>query len=180
MELTQHIENYKNTLNKTQQKQFDKILDVFKPLRPHTIHKVTKWIETNKTKSENTRANYYRFRDFLYDTCFDVLGYQKTIDNFTIGDTVFLDDCKNQKTISEFIITPKETLVIFDDHSPPMDSPTLIQQIRKDKHPSDQPIYQLPPTEVGGLFLSSVVKRLKADSLPKDSVLRPCTFYTVT
>ena len=32
-------------------------------------------------------------------------------------------------------------------------------------------LYQLPPTEVGGLFLSSVVKRLKADSLPKDSVL---------
>ena len=31
--------------------------------------------------------------------------------------------------------------------------------------------YQLPPTEVGGLFLSSVVERLKADSLPKDSVL---------
>ena len=30
---------------------------------------------------------------------------------------------------------------------------------------------QLPPTEVGGLFLSSVVKQLKADSLPKDSVL---------
>ena len=39
---------------------------------------------------------------------------------------------------------------------------------------------QLPPTEVGGLFLSSVVKRLKADSLPKDSILRPYTFYTVT
>ena len=38
---------------------------------------------------------------------------------------------------------------------------------------------QLPPTEVGGLFLSSVVKRLKADSLPKDSVLWPYTFYTV-
>ena len=32
-------------------------------------------------------------------------------------------------------------------------------------------VYQLPPTEVGGLFLSSVVERLKADSLPKDSVL---------
>ena len=31
--------------------------------------------------------------------------------------------------------------------------------------------YQLPPTEVGGLFLSSVVERLKVDSLPKDSVL---------
>ena len=31
--------------------------------------------------------------------------------------------------------------------------------------------YQLPPTEVSGLFLSSVVERLKADSLPKDSVL---------
>lgn len=31
--------------------------------------------------------------------------------------------------------------------------------------------YQLPPTEVGSLFLSSVVERLKADSLPKDSVL---------
>lgn len=30
---------------------------------------------------------------------------------------------------------------------------------------------QLPPTEVSGLFLSSVVERLKADSLPKDSVL---------
>ena len=28
MELTQHIENYKNTLNKTQQKQFNKILDI--------------------------------------------------------------------------------------------------------------------------------------------------------
>ena len=40
--------------------------------------------------------------------------------------------------------------------------------------------YQLPPTEVGGLFLSSVVKRLKADSLPKDSVLRPYTFHTLT
>ena len=142
MELTQHIENYKNTLNKTQQKQFDKILDVFNPLRPHTIHKVTKWIETNKTKSENTRANYYRFRDFLYESCFDILGYQKTIDHFTIGDTVFLDDCKNQKTISEFITTPKETLVIFDDHNPPIDSPALIQQIRKDKRPSGQPIFK--------------------------------------
>ena len=29
---------------------------------------------------------------------------------------------------------------------------------------------QLPPIEVGGLFLSSVVEQLKADSLPKDSV----------
>ena len=29
---------------------------------------------------------------------------------------------------------------------------------------------QLPHIEVGGLFLPSVVKRLKADSLPKDSV----------
>ena len=29
MELTTQIENYKNTLNKIQQKQFDKILDVF-------------------------------------------------------------------------------------------------------------------------------------------------------
>lgn len=38
---------------------------------------------------------------------------------------------------------------------------------------------QLPPTEVGGLFLSSVVERLKADSLPKDSVLWPYTFYTL-
>lgn len=91
MEPTTHIKNYKNTLNKTQQKQFDKILELFNPSRPHTIHKVTKWIETNKTKSENTRANYYRFRDFLYESCFDVLGYQKTIDQFTIGDTVFSD-----------------------------------------------------------------------------------------
>lgn len=32
-------------------------------------------------------------------------------------------------------------------------------------------INQLPPTEMSGLFLSSVVERLKADSLPKDSVL---------
>ena len=32
-------------------------------------------------------------------------------------------------------------------------------------------LHQLPPTEVSGLFLSSVVERLKADSLPKDSVL---------
>lgn len=142
MELTTHIENYKNTLNKTQQKQFNKILEVFNPLRPHTIYKVTKWIETNKTKSENTRANYHRFRDFLYESCFDVLGYQKTIDNFTIGDTVFLDDCKDQKTISEFIKTPKETLVIFTDHRPPIDSPTLIQQIRKDKRPTNQPLFK--------------------------------------
>lgn len=142
MKLTQHIKNYKNVLNKTQQKQFDKILDVFNPLRPHTIHKVTTWIKNNKTKSENTRANYYRFRDFLYESCFDVLGYQKTIDNFTIGDTVFLDDCKNQKTISEFIITPKETFVIFDDYRPPIDSPTLIQQIRKNKRPTDQPLFE--------------------------------------
>lgn len=29
MEPTTHIKNYKSTLNKTQQKQFDKILDVF-------------------------------------------------------------------------------------------------------------------------------------------------------
>lgn len=35
----------------------------------------------------------------------------------------------------------------------------------------DVHLNQLPPTEVGGLFLSSVVERLKADSLPKDSVL---------
>ena len=49
----------------------------------------------------------------------------------------------------------------------------------KDYNSLDE-INQLPPTEVGGLFLSSVVKRLKADSLPKDSVLRPYTFYTVT
>ena len=73
--------------------------------------------------------------------------------------------------LTQHIENYKNTLVIFDDHNPPMNSPTLIQQIRKDKRPSDQPIYQLPPTEVGGLFLSSVVKRLKADSLPKDSVL---------
>ena len=43
--------------------------------------------------------------------------------------------------------------------------------IKATEEPSLDTDNQLPPTEVGGLFLSSVVERLKADSLPKDSVL---------
>ena len=40
-----------------------------------------------------------------------MLPYNKPIANFTIGNTVFSDNCKDQKTISEFIITPKKPLL---------------------------------------------------------------------
>ena len=73
---------------------------------------------------------------------------------------------------------------IADTHFRGANHITMTGQMIDDAYIDDSVISgssnQLPPTEVGGLFLSSVVKRLKADSLPKDSVLRPYTFYTVT
>ena len=66
---------------------------------------------------------------------------------------------------------PGDSLVLSDPEALALVYQFVYWALRRDAVDINVPLNQLPPTEVGGLFLSSVVKRLKADSLPKDSVL---------
>ena len=148
------FDNYKKTLTKQEKKQFAAIQKQLVPLfndfdRLDTFNTCIDQ-KIMSLKSSQAKEFYQKTKNYINETITQLQEIDKA---YNID--IYPDDIKDLrpplKTIFGQPLSPFEELFIN----------------------------QLSPTEVDGLFLSSVVKRLKADSLPKDSILRPYTFYTL-
>ena len=127
------FEEYTKGLNKTENKQFQRVLELYPKLRPRYYNQVKAKTIEDKKISPKTQEKMLEFNDYIFESFFTSLGFVKEAGGFTIGDEVFADDEDEAKIISEFIVKEKDVFVVFEGDRSVIDSPKMIQRVHHNK-----------------------------------------------
>lgn len=128
-------------LNKTENKQFQRVLELYPELRPRYYNQVKAKIVGDKKNSPKTQEKMLEFNDYIFESFFTSLGFIKEAGEFSIGDKVFADGEKEEKIISEFIERGEDTFVIFEGDRKVVDKPKMIQRIHKCKRNEGESVF---------------------------------------
>lgn len=135
------FESYIEKLNKTENKQFQRVLELYPKLSPRHYQKVETKIAEDKKISPKTKDKMLEFNDYIFESFFTSLGFIKEAGEFSIGDKVFADGEKEEKIISEFIERGEDTFVIFEGDRKVVDKPKMIQRIHKCKRNEGESVF---------------------------------------
>lgn len=129
-----YFDNYFKRLKKSEQKRFQKVLDLYpEEIRPLAHAKIKKEIENNKKLSDVAKTQMLQFNDYILERMFASKEFIEECRGFKIGEEVFVDDNYDKKrNIAEFMETDEGTFVIFTDHSF-INPPKMIEMISKEK-----------------------------------------------
>lgn len=121
-------------LKKTEVKQFDKVLALYKNLRPRYYFAVEKAISNMKV-ADSTKEKMSHFNKVILESCYIDFNFLKEAEGFAIGDKVYnsLDSQSNQKTIAEIFEKDGDIFVWFLENAEVLDNPILIELISKTK-----------------------------------------------
>lgn len=131
------FENYTNKLTKSKQKIFHRVLDFYKDLKPRYYKDVIKMIESTKC-ADSTKQLMHEYNKYIYEMLFEKLGFKKSINGLSIGDTVYLDYSKNMDVITEFIEKENQVYVVFDPRNSLFEGYPLIELISKEERPKGE------------------------------------------
>lgn len=135
------FEEYAKGLNKTENKQFQRVLELYPELRPRYYNQVKAKIAGDKKISPKTQEKMLEFNDYIFESFFTSLGFIKEAGEFSIGDKVFADGEKEEKIISEFIKQGEDTFVIFEGDRKVVDKPKMIQRIHNCKRNEGESVF---------------------------------------
>ena len=127
------FEEYAKGLNKTENKQFQRVLELYPELRPRYYNQVKAKITGDKKTSPKTQEKMLEFNDYIFESFFTSLGFIKEAGEFSIGNKVFVDGEKEEKIISEFVENGEDIFVIFEGDRSVIDSPKMIQRVHHSK-----------------------------------------------
>lgn len=128
-----YFDNYIQTLKKLDQKRFRNVLDLYPDeLKPRHHVKAKQEIENNKKLSEVAKVQMLKFNNYILEELFISKEFVKECRGLNIGDIVFVDNSKKQRTIAEFLKKDEGVFVIFTDHSV-IDPPCMIEMVFKEK-----------------------------------------------
>ena len=121
-------------LKKIEVKQFDKVLALYKSLRPRYYFAVKKAI-LNMKVADSTKEKMSHFNELILESCYTDFNFLEEAEGFAIGDKVYnsLDSQSNQKTITEIFEKDGNVFVWFLENAEVLDSPILIELISKTK-----------------------------------------------
>lgn len=119
---------------KTEVKQFDKVLALYKSLRPRYYFAVEKAI-SNMKAADSTKEKMNYFNKIILESCYTDFNFLKEAEGFAVGDKVYnsLDSRTNQKTITEIFEKDGNVFVWFLENTKVLDNPILIELISKTK-----------------------------------------------
>ena len=135
------FEEYTKGLNKTENKQFQRVLELYPELRPRYYNQVKAKITGDKKTSPKTQEKMLEFNDYIFESFFTSLGFVKEVGGFSIGDKVFADGEKEEKIISEFIKRGEDIFVIFEGDRKVVDKPKMIQRIHNCKRNEGESVF---------------------------------------
>lgn len=119
---------------KTEVKQFDKVLALYKSLRPRYYFAVEKAI-SNMKAADSTKEKMNHFNKIILESCYTDFNFLKDAEGFAVGDKVYnsLDSKMDQKTITEIFEKDGNVFVWFLENTKVLDNPILIELISKTK-----------------------------------------------
>lgn len=115
------MENYIKRLKKSEQKLFQKVLDFYPSLRPMYYKYVTDKIHKSKL-SQTSKDKMLEYNNVTYSDMFDSGKFIKTINEFSVGDCIYVDVNK-ERYIEEFVEINNEYYIIPSFYKPSTDNP---------------------------------------------------------
>lgn len=126
------FEEYKNTLTKQQVKLFDKVVKLYKELRPYYYDDVISNI--NKLRiSEKSKNEMFKFNEYIYSNFFTNGIFLKEYGDFKIGDKIYSDLTSKEYTIKEFSTYENCVYIIKNDYNFTLPTPLLIETVKHAK-----------------------------------------------
>lgn len=125
------MNNYINTLNKSEQKLFQKVLTFYPTLKPRYYKFVNNQIHKTKL-SDKSKEKMLKYNEHIYNNMFDSGEFLKSINDFKIGDLIYIDPNK-EAYIEEFIEINNEYYIIPNGYNEGMDNPIPLYLISHKK-----------------------------------------------
>lgn len=137
------MNNYINTLNKSEQKLFQKVLGFYPTLKPRYYKFVINKINESKL-SDKSKEKMLKYNEYIYNNMFNSGKFLKSINDFKIGDLIYIDPNK-EAYINEFIEINNEYYIIPNDYNPGLDNPIPLYLIshKKRNETSDNSIFTI-------------------------------------
>lgn len=135
------FEEYTKGLNKTENNQFQRVLELYPELRPRYYNQVKAKITSDRKTSPKTQEKMLEFNDYIFESFFTSLDFIKEAGGFSIGDKVFVDGEKEEKIISEFVENGEDVFVIFEGDRKVVDKPKMIQRIHRYKRNEGESVF---------------------------------------
>lgn len=126
------FEEYKNTLSKQQVKLFDKVVKLYKELRPYYYDEVISNIDKLKI-SEKSKNEMFKFNEYIYSNFFKSGEFLKEYGDFKIGDKIYSDLTSKEYTIKEFSTYENCVYIIRNDYNFALPTPLLIETVNHSK-----------------------------------------------
>ena len=137
------MENYIKELKKSEQKLFQKVLDLYPTLRPMCYKHVVDKIHKSKL-SQKSKEKMLEYNKVIYLDMFDSGKFLKNVNEFSVGDCVYVDVNKEQY-IEEFIEDNNQYYIIPDNYNPHLDNPIplyMVSHTKRDEN-SDVSIFKI-------------------------------------
>ena len=115
------MDNYIKTLKKSEQKLLQKVLDLYPTLRPLYYKHVIDEIHKSKL-SQKSKDKMLEYNKVIYMDMFDSGKFIKTINDFSVGDYIYVDVNK-ERYIEEFVTINGEDYIIPSSYEPSTDNP---------------------------------------------------------
>ena len=125
------MENYIKELKKSEQKLFQKVLSLYPTLRPMCYKHVVDKIHKSKL-SQKSKDKMLEYNKVIYSDMFDSGKFLKNINEFSIGDRIYMDVNK-ERYIEEFIEVNNQYYIIPDNYNPLLDNPIPLYMVSHKK-----------------------------------------------
>lgn len=137
------MKNYIKTLKKSEQKLFQKVLDLYPTLRPMYYKHVVDKIHKSKL-SQKSKEKMLEYNKVIYTNMFDNGKFLKTINDFSVGDCIYVDVNK-ERYIEEFVEVNNQYYIIPDNYNPLLDNPIPLYMVslKKRDENSDISIFKI-------------------------------------
>lgn len=107
------VQKYREGLTKLEVKRLDKVLVMYKVLRPRNYFRVVDDIAKDKKLTDEAKERLIGIATDIYDLMFTEGDYLKEYKGVTLGDMVYVDGRKYEVMVTEFLVVDKGVFVVL-------------------------------------------------------------------
>ena len=129
--MTEIVQKYRESLNKLDVKRLDKVLAMYKVLRPRNYFRVVDDIAEDKKLTDEAKERLIGIATDIYDLMFTEGDYLKEYKGVTLGDVVHVDGRKYEVMVTEFLVVDKGVFVVLGSSTAGLVDTVMFELVRK-------------------------------------------------
>lgn len=125
------VQKYREGLTKLEVRRLDKVLAMYKVLRPRNYFRVVDDIAKDKKLTDEAKERLIGIATDIYDLMFTEGDYLKEYKGVTLGDVVHVDGRKYEVMVTEFLVVDKGVFVVLGSSTAGLVDTVMFELVRK-------------------------------------------------